>query len=207
MTRSYPTTTFVTSRHALHEPGRARRFGQARYAGTDIFLSVASPSSLIRDARRSAGLTQGQLAERAGTSQAAIARYESATASPSVATLERILSAAGKTLTLGVRRRSSTNLSSPQARALRRHRHEVLALAKQFGASNVRIFGSVARGDTTEQSDIDLLVDIDVSDGLLPLISLGNALEALLEFDVDVTPSSLLKPDVAATALADAIAL
>jgi predicted nucleotidyltransferase len=83
----------------------------------------------------------------------------------------------------------------------------VLALAKRFGASNVRLFGSVARGDATERSDIDLLVDIDVSNGLLPLIGLAEALEALLKFEVDVTPASLLKPDVAATALADAVAL
>jgi len=177
------------------------------YAGTGLFFSMTSPSSLIRSARLGAGLTQAQLAERAGTSQAAIARYEAGASSPSVATLERVLSAAGKTLTLGVRRRPSTNLSSPQARSLRRHRQEVLALAKQFGTSNVRLFGSVARGDATERSDIDLLVDIDVSNGLLPLIGLTEALEALLKFEVDVTPASLLKQDVAATALADAVAL
>ncbi|MSY13565.1 MAG: hypothetical protein F2934_12600 [Actinobacteria bacterium] len=63
------------------------------------------------------------------------------------------------------------------------------------------------RGDATERSDIDLLVDIDVGNGLLPLIGLTEALEALLKFEVDVTPASLLKQDVAATALADAVAL
>ena len=46
-----------------------------------------------------------------------------------------------------------------------------------------------------------------MSNGLLPLIGLTEALEALLKFEVDVTPTSLLKQDVAATALADAVAL
>ena len=51
--------------------------------------------ALLRDARRRAGLTQRQLADRAGTSQAAIARYERARAMPDIATLRRLLGACG----------------------------------------------------------------------------------------------------------------
>lgn len=177
------------------------------YAGTDILIGMSTAATLIRSARASAGLTQAQLGARAGTSQAAIARYESGAASPSVVTLERILSAAGRTLTLGTRRKTSTDLATMQARTLRRHRKDVLEAARRFGASNVRLFGSVARGDARPDSDIDLLVDFDVSDGLVPLISLASELEALLGFAVDVTPSSLLKPRVAASALAEAVTL
>jgi predicted nucleotidyltransferase len=83
----------------------------------------------------------------------------------------------------------------------------VLAAAERFGATNVRVFGSVARGDATPNSDIDLLVDFDVSSGLLPLISLAAALEEILGFTVDITPTTLLKDDVARTALIDAVVL
>lgn len=54
--------------------------------------------AVLRDARRRAGLTQRQLAERAGTSQAAVARYEGGTTVPDVATLRRLLGACGYAL-------------------------------------------------------------------------------------------------------------
>ncbi|MBA2386932.1 MAG: helix-turn-helix transcriptional regulator [Acidimicrobiia bacterium] len=56
--------------------------------------------ALVRDARRRAGFTQQQLADRAGTSQPAIARYERAQAMPSLATLQRIAAACGLELRL-----------------------------------------------------------------------------------------------------------
>jgi transcriptional regulator with XRE-family HTH domain len=55
---------------------------------------------LIRDARASAGLTQQALAQRVGTSQSAIARYESAKSLPNIDTLHRILAACGQSLEL-----------------------------------------------------------------------------------------------------------
>src|SRR5437762_1109571 len=61
-------------------------------------MSAISASSLIIDARRRAGLTQQQLAERAATAQSSIARLESGQANPSLATLERLLAAAGFSL-------------------------------------------------------------------------------------------------------------
>jgi transcriptional regulator with XRE-family HTH domain len=57
-----------------------------------------SPGILIREARLAAGLSQRSLAERARTSQPAIARYEQGAATPSLATLERLLEACGKRL-------------------------------------------------------------------------------------------------------------
>ena len=55
--------------------------------------------AVLRDARRRAGLTQRQLAERAGTSQSAVARYERARAMPDIPTLRRLLAACGLDLT------------------------------------------------------------------------------------------------------------
>jgi transcriptional regulator with XRE-family HTH domain len=61
---------------------------------------MASPCDLVRSARRSAGLTQRALAARAGTSAAAINRYEREKAVPDLATLERVLTACGFVLQL-----------------------------------------------------------------------------------------------------------
>lgn len=59
-----------------------------------------SPSVLVRDARKHAGLTQAELAERAGVTQSVIARLERGAGNPTFATLERVLHAAGHRLEL-----------------------------------------------------------------------------------------------------------
>jgi transcriptional regulator with XRE-family HTH domain len=60
-----------------------------------------SPQALVREARLAAGLSQRDLARRAGTSQPAIARYERGLATPSWETLERLAAACGRRLTIG----------------------------------------------------------------------------------------------------------
>ena len=162
---------------------------------------------LIRDARVRAGLTQAELARRAGTSQAAVARYEGGAASPAVSTLERLLRAAGAELRLEAVASPAADLSSPRAAKLRRHRHQILRLCRSAGASHVRVFGSVARGDDDPDSDVDLLVDYDLSRGLLPIVDLVASLTALLDERVDVAPVALLKPAIASRALAEAVPL
>jgi len=105
-------------------------------------------------------LTQAELARRAKTSQAMVARYETGAASPTVRTLARLLHAAGRELVLaGPARTDRPIMHGPMAALLREHRKEILAAAAAVGASNVRIFCSVARGDETPDSDVDLLVD------------------------------------------------
>jgi hypothetical protein len=70
------------------------------------------------------------------------------------------------------------------------------------------VFGSVARGDESEGSDLDLLVDFPVRQrGLLPLADLADRISELLELPVDVAAEDALAPDVAARALADAVSL
>ena len=59
-------------------------------------------SDLVRKLRRSAGLSQRELAKRAGTSQPAVARYERGAAAPSWATVERLAAACGRNLRIGV---------------------------------------------------------------------------------------------------------
>ena len=99
---------------------------------------------------------------------------------------------------------SATRTRSLPGRVLASHRREVLALARARGASNVRVFGSVARGEDAESSDIDLLVDFPAGTPLLTVIGLENALRDLLGVPVDVSPADALRPDVALRALAEA---
>jgi transcriptional regulator with XRE-family HTH domain len=60
------------------------------------------PSTLIRQARKSAGLTQAELARRAGMTQPEVARLEAAGANPRLATLKRVVAATGHSLALGL---------------------------------------------------------------------------------------------------------
>ena len=91
---------------------------------------------------------------------------------------------------------------------LRGHREQILKIAQRHGASNVRVFGSVARGQDGPGSDVDLLVDLDVrTRGLLPLAAIADELSALLGERVDVAPAGALAPHVAEAALGEAVPL
>ena len=162
---------------------------------------------LISKARTNSGLTQAELATRAGTSQAAIARYESDRVSPSVSTLERVLRAAGEELVISSARGNQMDLSSEKAQLVRRHKVEINDLARSHGARNIRLFGSVARGEDTSKSDIDFLVSTPDEKALSIAISLQAALESLLGCKVDVSPESVLRPNVRKAALKEAVAI
>jgi predicted nucleotidyltransferase len=152
-------------------------------------------------------MTQVELARRAGTSQAAIARYEAGVSSPAVSTLERVLHAMGRGLELRTSDAVPTDLSSTGGQLVRGHRIDIIHRAREHGVTNVRLFGSTARGEDRADSDIDLLVDFDSSQGLFPLVQLKIELEGLLGREVDLAPVELLKPEVAVRALTEAVPL
>lgn len=77
-------------------------------------------------------------------------------------------------------------------------------VAARHGLTNVRVFGSVVRGEDAAGSDIDLLVDVAPGVGLLGLARAQRDLEALLGVPVDLIPAADLKPGVASTALDEA---
>lgn len=91
---------------------------------------------------------------------------------------------------------------TPLGRRLRRHRQALLDAVATFGGSNLRVFGSVARGEDGPSSDVDLLVDLPERTGLFALLALEGTLERILEVDVDLAPESSLKLRVRAEALA-----
>lgn len=69
---------------------------------------------------------------------------------------------------------------------LKQNKAEILAIAAKHGASNVRIFGSVIRGEDTEESDVDVLVDMASDRSRLDLVRFQQEIEALVDRKADV---------------------
>ena len=88
-----------------------------------------------------------------------------------------------------------------------RYRDGIVGLAERRGAHNVRVFGSVARGEQHPDSDIDFLVDFEPGRSLLDLTGLWLGLEGTLGCKVDVVSSRGLRPRVAPEIMRDAIPL
>jgi uncharacterized protein len=85
----------------------------------------------------------------------------------------------------------------------------VAPILEKYGATDPRLFGSVARGEAREDSDLDLLVDLNPASGneLLRVAGLCEGLSELLGVRVDVVAADLLRREVSTTALADAVAV
>lgn len=77
---------------------------------------------------------------------------------------------------------------------LQARRAEILLIAARHGARNVRVFGSMARGDFGPDSDVDFLVDMEPGRSLLDLGGLLIDLQSLLRVDVDVVTEKGLRP-------------
>ncbi len=90
---------------------------------------------------------------------------------------------------------------------LQAKRTEILHIAARHGAHNVRIFGSVARGEDDEQSDVDFLVEMDEGRSLMDHAALLVDLEELLGRKVDVAPENVLRPKIKDRVLKEAVSL
>ena len=93
----------------------------------------------------------------------------------------------------------------PSIDDLARVRGQILAIAARHGAGNVRVFGSVARGEADAASDIDFLVDFEPGRSLLDLAALLVDLEDLLGHPVDVVTEPGLKARIRQRVLAEAV--
>ncbi|MFC8921988.1 helix-turn-helix domain-containing protein [Cellulosimicrobium sp. NPDC057127] len=122
----------------------------------------------IRAERVRAGLSQARLAELVGIAPSNLSAYESGKRRASPAMIERIHRA----------------MVRPSDR-LRAHRDEVRAVIRRNGGRNPRLFGSVARGDDTPTSDIDIVVDVLPEDAWR-FVSTARELSELLGVHVDV---------------------
>jgi predicted nucleotidyltransferase len=90
---------------------------------------------------------------------------------------------------------------------LQTKREDILRTAAKYGAYNVRVFGSVARGEADEKSDIDLLVDMEPNRSLFELGGLWTDLQDLLGHNVDVVPEDCLRTRIRARVLKEAVPL
>jgi len=145
-------------------------------------LRLEARTTLERGARQARGLgwTQRRIADALGRSQPEIKRLlDRADADQRPA---GSVSAPGR--------------SSVLDEVLRVHRDDIVAAAARHGVRQVRLFGSVAAGTSGEDSDVDLLVDLDDGVGLFALGALEVELEGLLGRPVDVVPERSLRPVV-----------
>ncbi|MGH9305524.1 MAG: nucleotidyltransferase domain-containing protein [Acidimicrobiales bacterium] len=150
-----------------------------------------------------------KLGRRAGVTQSVVSAYESGSRKPALPMLERLVQAAGFELDIQLRQRhlGGTTFGGTLAERLRCHGQEVRLIAGRYGLSNLRIFGSVARGDEGADSDVDLLVSVAPGVSLMSLARCQRDLEALLGARVDLIPVDDLKDGVREAALADARAI
>jgi len=90
-------------------------------------------------------------------------------------------------------------------RLLEEKRGEILRLAAEHGAREVRVFGSVARGEADRKSDIDFLVELETGRSLLDLGGLQMELESLLDRRVDIVTARGLKARIRERVLREAV--
>ena len=165
---------------------------------------------VLRDARQLGGLTQAQLSTRSGVTQSVISAYERGRREPGAETFLMLIEAAGLDFIIRVPTniyRHPTLPDSAQTRVLVKHRQQILDLVAQFHASNVRIFGSVARVEARPDSDIDILVDFGPNTGLFSIVALQESLSKLLHFPIDLGDPKSLKPHVQPSVAKDQLSL
>jgi predicted nucleotidyltransferase len=90
---------------------------------------------------------------------------------------------------------------------LKEKREEILQIAQKHGARNVRVFGSVAKGEARAGSDVDLLVEMEPGRSLLDMIAIKQDLEDLLARRVDVVTEAAVSPYIRESVLNGAIRL
>jgi predicted nucleotidyltransferase len=89
----------------------------------------------------------------------------------------------------------------------REKREEILRIAAQHGAHDMRLFGSLARGEARPDSDVDILITLEPGRSLLDLIALKQDLEDLLGCQVDVVTEAAVSPYIRPQVLREAVTL
>ncbi|MDR1824616.1 MAG: helix-turn-helix domain-containing protein [Bifidobacteriaceae bacterium] len=128
--------------------------------------------------RRAAGLTQQRLAELSGLKQSNLSAYETGR----------------RVITEAVARRLEPFLQVTPSQALAANRRQILRVAAEHGAQDVRVFGSVARGEDTADSDLDLLVTMGPDATIFDLAELRELIAGIAGVAVDLVSAGGLLP-------------
>ena len=91
--------------------------------------------------------------------------------------------------------------------AVRSERNRILEVAQRHGITNVRVFGSVVRGEATQESDLDLLVEVEAGRSLLDLVAFWQELEERLGHRLDVISDGGVSPYLRERIYAEAVSL
>lgn len=86
-------------------------------------------------------------------------------------------------------------------------RQEIIKIAQEHGAKNLRVFGSYIKGKSSEISDLDLLIELEPGRSLLDIIALKQDLEDILDCEVDVVTEAALSPYIREDVLKEAVGL
>ncbi len=141
--------------------------------------AVDMDAALLRLSRQLSGLSQVEAARLAGTAQSALSAYENGSKVPTREVVERILEA----------------LDFRPSQLLGLYRDRIIEIAARHHASNVRVFGSAARGEDSALSDLDFIVCFAPSSSLFDLVDLADELEELLGVAVDVVSEAGVRAD------------
>jgi len=166
---------------------------EERSLGELVRLSGGGSGAMQRELARMAAA--GLLSERRVGNQR---RFRAARSSPYYRELKALATKPQEAAARAPRRPSAALLAGREA---------VLRTLARFGLQRPRVFGSVARGEDSEASDLDLLVDAGPRASLLDLSRARNALEDLLQVPVDVVTADDLPPRIRDKALAEAVPL
>lgn len=166
---------------------------------------VTGLGNRIAAARRAGGMTQEALAKAVSLDRTALSKIEGGRRNLSSSELSRIARVLGRPLEwfLADPPRSQRIL----LRDLRKRRTAILRIAERHGARSVRVFGSVARGESDTGSDIDLLVKMKPGSSLLDQAAMLLELSDFLGRDVDVVTEEGLRDRIRARVSRDAISL
>ena len=171
-------------------------------------LNLGSSGAVLREARLRAGLSQSELAHRAGVAQSVISMYESGRRQPALRTLAALVDPTGLELVLELRPAPGLDrLTGPHGQRVLAARSQLKTVAAGYGVPGLAVFGSVARGEERPDSDVDLLVELPPGMGLFGLGRLRSDLEAAVGLPVDLVPACDLKPNLRGRVAADLVPL
>ncbi len=172
--------------------------------------TITSAGALLREARLKSHLSQTELASRAGVAQSVISAYELGRREPGFSMLQRLIFATGNSMSITLEQLEGFQPGLPDTvvgRRLRRRRAAMHEAGLRHGARNLRVFGSVARGEDRAGSDLDVVADLPEGMGLLELGALERELSEIAGMKVDLVPFDGLRPNVRAEVELEAVEL